>query len=212
MYIGIDEAGRGPVIGPLVVAGVETEDPEKLKLLGVKDSKQLSMAERERLYDQILKIAKAEVICISAQEIDELRKIKSLNVIELDAFIEIIQRLSGDKVIIDLPESGNRFEVQIKSRVGREIELTAEHKADENYPIVSAASIIAKVTRDREVRRIEEELGTRIGSGYPSDPDTKKYLKDVAEGGKGFGVYVRHSWQTVKNFVNKKEQKDLFGF
>ncbi|MCK5322361.1 MAG: ribonuclease HII, partial [Candidatus Aenigmarchaeota archaeon] len=173
---------------------------------------QLSMAERERLYDQILKIAKAEVICISAQEIDELRKIKSLNVIELDAFIEIIQRLSGDKVIIDLPESGNRFEAQIKSRVGREIELTAEHKADENYPVVSAASIIAKVTRDREVRRIEEELGTRIGSGYPSDPDTKKYLKDVAEGGKGFGVYVRHSWQTVKNFVNKKEQKDLFGF
>ena len=212
MYIGIDEAGRGPVIGPLVVAGVETEDPEKLKLLGVKDSKQLSMAERERLYDQILKIAKAEVICISAQEIDELRKIKSLNVIELDAFIEIIQRLSGDKVIIDLPESGNRFEVQIKSRVGREIELTAEHKADENFPIVSAASIIAKVTRDREVRRIEEELGTRIGSGYPSDPDTKKYLKGIAEGGKGFGVYVRHSWQTVKNFVNKKEQKDLFGF
>ena len=212
MYIGIDEAGRGPVIGPLVVAGVETEDPEKLKLLGVKDSKQLSMAERGRLYDQILKIAKAEVICISAQEIDELRKIKSLNVIELDAFIEIIQRLSGDKVIIDLPESGNRFEVQIKSRVGREIELTAEHKADENYPIVSAASIIAKVTRDREVRRIEDELGTRIGSGYPSDPDTKKYLKDVAEGGKGFGVYVRHSWQTVKDFVKKKEQKDLFGF
>ena len=212
MYIGIDEAGRGPVIGPLVIAGVEIENPDKLKALGVKDSKQLSRIEREKLYDQILKIAKAEVICISASEIDELRKTKSLNVIELDAFIKIIEKLGGNKVYIDLPESGNRFEAQIRLRVKRKLELILEHKADENYPIVSAASIIAKVVRDREVREIEKELGTIIGSGYPADPITKKYLESLAGKGEGFPVYVRHSWKTVSEIVKNMEQKGLMNF
>ena len=212
MYIGIDEAGRGPVIGPLVIAGVESSYPDKLKVLGVRDSKQLSRVEREKLYDQILKIAKAEVICISAEEIDELRKTKSLNVIELDAFIKIIEKLSGDEVYIDLPESGDRFEAQIRLRVKRKLKLILEHKADENYPIVSAASIVAKVVRDREVRKIENELGTILGSGYPADPVTKKYLESLTGKGGEFPKYVRHSWKTVSEIVKNREQKGLMNF
>jgi ribonuclease HII len=212
--LGIDEAGRGPVIGPMVVCGVQCRcerNIKKLKKLKLKDSKQLSAKKREELFDKIKEICEIETIVLEAEKIDELRLHKSLNVIELDCFIQIINKLSANKVYIDLPERGDRFKVQIIKNCNRDIELIAEHKADEKYLIVSAASIIAKVLRDNKIKRIEKEIGVSIGSGYPSDPYTKKYLQDNKNNlnKKEIKKYIRHSWQTIKNLIKNKNERKL---
>ena len=215
MIIGIDEAGRGPVIGPMVISGVQIkkEDEQALKSLEVKDSKLLTPKRREELYKNIEKIAdNIKTITIDAQTIDTLRKTKSLNVIELEAFAEIINNLKADKVYLDLPERNSDFAERLKAKVKRKIDLTAEHKADERYPVVSAASIIAKVTRDSIIKAIEKDIEEPIGSGYPSDPTTKQFLKNFYKKNKSFPPFVRHSWKTTKNITDQNKQSKLFGF
>lgn len=215
MIIGIDEAGRGPVIGPMVISGVQIkkEDEQALKSLEVKDSKLLTPKRREELYKNIEKIAdNIKTITIDAQTIDTLRKTKSLNVIELEAFADIINSLKADKVYLDLPERNSDFAERLKAKVKRKIDLTAEHKADERYPVVSAASIIAKVTRDRIIKELEQQIKEPIGSGYPSDPTTKQFLKNFYRKNKSFPLFVRHSWETIKKITDQKKQSKLFGF
>lgn len=215
MIIGLDEAGRGPVIGPMVISGVQIkkDDEKALKSLEVKDSKLLTPKRREELYKNIENIAdNIKTITIDAQTIDTLRKTRSLNVIELEAFAEIINSLKADKVYLDLPERNSDFAERLKAKVKREIDLTAEHKADEKYPVVSAASIIAKVTRDNIIKNIEKDIEEPIGSGYPSDPITKQFLKSFYKKHKSFPPFVRHSWETTKKIIDQKKQSRLTGF
>ncbi|MCK5234418.1 MAG: ribonuclease HII [Candidatus Aenigmarchaeota archaeon] len=215
MIIGIDEAGRGPVIGPMVISGVQIKekDEKTLKDLEVKDSKLLSPKRREELYTEIKKTAEnIKTITIDAKTIDDLRKTKTLNVIELEAFADIINSLDAKTVFLDLPEHNSDFAERLKAKVNRKIDLTAEHKADERYPVVSAASIIAKVTRDKKITDIEKEAGEPIGSGYPSDPQTKMFLKTHYKENKSFPAFVRHSWETVKRIKDEKKQSRLPGF
>jgi ribonuclease HII len=202
---GIDEAGRGPIFGPMVVAGV-LADGEKISKLGLRDSKKCTKTRREILFEKIWEVASCiEVMKIDAKRIDELRNSgKKLNVIEKECFCEIIKRLDGEVVYID--GIVGDFSSKIKSSFDRQ--LVIEFKADEKYPIVSAASIIAKVERDREVERIAEELEKKIdlplGSGYPSDRRTIDFIEKWVKKYRSLPPHVRRSWKPAGRFLNER--------
>ncbi len=218
LVIGVDEAGRGPVIGPLVMAGVVIEDKEvdRLKNIGVKDSKLLSQLQRERLFDQIIEIVKGYVILVvKPMEIDEAVEGKdglNLNWLEAVKSAQIVNELNDgvDKVILDCPSNNEgAYENFVKDKVkSKKIKYIVEHKADENYFEVGAASILAKVTRDREIEKIKKKVGVNFGSGYPSDPLTQKFLEKYWDKYDKFKIF-RKSWKSWKNLRDAKEQKRL---
>jgi len=215
IVLGIDEAGRGPVIGPLVIAGVsiDEKDLDKLKKLGVKDSKLLSPRQRENLFDKIIAAAKNhKIIIIPPKEIDSALKSESLNLNWLEAIksAEIIDFLKPEKAIVDCPSNNiPSYKNFLKKHLKDKTELIVEHKADFKYTVVSAASIIAKVTRDKEIKEIQKKIKEPIGSGYPSDPVTIIFLK------KNYNNYpgiFRKEWASWKNINKKKKQKSLKDF
>ncbi len=212
MSCGVDEAGRGPVIGPLVVAGVCGEE-SKIASLRVKDSKKLSPKRRERLAEEIKKVAsKIVVIKIEPEEIDALRERMTLNEIEVELFARVISQLNGDKVYVDAADvNEERFAEEIKKKLGKDVEIISEHKADSKYPMVSAASIIAKVERDRIINELKKELG-EFGSGYPADERTKRFLEKYVKEHNELPPHTRHSWKSAKRAMKKKEQKKLGDF
>lgn len=208
---------RGPVIGPMVVAGVQVSraDIEKLKAMGVKDSKLLSPRRREELAVEIRRIAKKIVVrVLEAADIDRLRMIKSLNQIELEEFAAIINEVGDAEVFLDLPEPGKKWVLTLKRKIGKyaAANLVAEHKADVHYPIVGAASIIAKVERDRRIKELEKQLGMEIGSGYPRDPHTLNFLNKWMKEHKEVPPWVRSSWNTARRLWGLKKQKSLAAF
>ena len=203
--MGIDEAGRGPVIGPMVICGFMTSD--KITS-GVKDSKDLTQKKREELEIE-LKNMNSEYFMLKADasEIDENKKNSNLNKLEISMMIEIIKKLKPDKVIIDSPESNTfRFAEKINKHVNAEI--VAENYADKNHPIVSAASILAKCEREREISKLKEEYGD-FGSGYTSDERTINFLKDYIKKNKEVPHFVRRSWATTKTLLKDVTQKRL---
>ncbi len=198
----------------MVMAGVAiSEDKlEKLKNLGVKDSKLLTPKKREELFEQIISLVDAHEINITEpQEIDSRKAVgTNLNQLEAIKAAEIISALSPDKVIIDSPDPiASRFG-DVISGLTNGTEVLAEHKADVNYPVCSAASILAKVTRDRLVREIEKEIGYPIGSGYQSDPICRSFLDNHYKS--EHEKFLRKSWSTFKNLKSKKEQVSLGDF
>ena len=213
--LGIDEAGRGPVIGPLVIAAVKIKDSneKKISALGVKDSKLLTPKQREKLYYDIIKIVESnKIYIIKPKEIDDAvtSSKTNLNWLEGDYSAKLINELKPDKAILDCPSNNPKAYVDyIKKKVKAKTEIIAEHKADMNYPVVSAASILAKVTRDKEIAKIIDKLNKPIGSGYPSDPVTKKFIK---ENYKEHPEIFRKSWQTYKDLVQQKQQSRLGDF
>ncbi|MBC7121490.1 MAG: ribonuclease HII, partial [Candidatus Methanosuratus sp.] len=182
--LGIDEAGRGPVVGPMVIAGVllvEEQIPNLIRI-GVKDSKKLTPKAREKLLSGILAIAEDQYVkIISAAEIDTLRRTENLNQIEAYAMAEIIRRLSPDEVqlgSVDVDEK--RFGSEVMRLTGKVQTISSVHHAEEKFPAVAAASIVAKTTRDRAVADLRKEYGD-FGSGYPSDPKTRSFLRMTLE-------------------------------
>ncbi len=215
MLCGIDEAGRGPVIGPLVICGavIKEGDEFKLKVIGIKDSKLLIPKKREELYNIIKDMVDYRVLVIKPKEIDDALKDEELNLNKLEAIKSafIINELKPDKAILDCPSNNIKaYEDYLKEFIDdKKTVIKAEHKADMNYIIVSAASIIAKVVRDGEIKKIKEKIKKDFGSGYPSDPKTQDFLK------KYYDVYpdiFRKEWASYKEVVNKKRQKSLVDF
>ncbi|MFP4423604.1 MAG: ribonuclease HII [Candidatus Woesearchaeota archaeon] len=200
MRCGIEEAGRGPVIGPLVMVGVmgDLEDEKTLKALGVKDSKLLSPKRREELYPKILEIIKKyKVIILSPHDIDEALASDSMNLnfLEGKTSADIINELKPEIAILDCPSTNlPAYHDYVKARLTHDAKIIAEHKADLNYTIVSAASIIAKVLRDRAIKEIETTHKIVVGSGYPSDKKTQVFLK---ENYKKYDFF-RKSWSSYK--------------
>ena len=180
LILGIDEAGRGPVIGHMVMCGylIKEKSAGQLKKIGVADSKQLSPKQREFLFNHVKKLADDLIVfSISAKEIDSLRTESNLNKLEISRMQQMIELLQPDKVIIDAPESNEeKFRKKIKSGIKTKAEIVAENFADKNHIQVAAASIIAKVTRDREIENLHKKHGF-FGSGYTSDPRTIAFLK-----------------------------------
>lgn len=210
MFCGVDEAGRGSVMGPLVVGAVYVEDDTELMELGVRDSKKLTPKRREAMFDRILDIVDAySVVTISADDIDLRRERESLNEIELAMFVDATNRYPVLRVYADCPDVNEMsFQSALTARLGG-TEVIARHKADDTYPVVSAASIIAKVTRDRLIEDISKEFGESIGSGYPSDKVTTGFIeKWIKENGRS-PPYTRNSWETVRAIKSRLSVRKL---
>ncbi|MFW6231106.1 MAG: ribonuclease HII [Nanoarchaeota archaeon] len=215
--LGIDEAGRGPVIGPMVIAGVvaDAEGIQRLRNLGVKDSKQLSLARREQLFESIKHIAIShKILILSPQDIDAalFSPTNNLNKFEMVNMAMIANFLASDTIILDSPSNSidkfkNEFRIFLKDKSR---ELVVEHKADDKYATVAAASILAKVTRDREIEKIKMRIGVDFGSGYPSDPKTRAFLAEQYDK----HDFFRKSWSSWKKIAAKHDTKQskLGGF
>jgi len=213
--LGIDEAGRGCVAGSLVMCGylIDDKDVDKLRKIGVKDSKALSAAKREKMLPQLEKIAEDYVLLkVSAGEIDELRTVSNLNKAEIKRMQQLINALAPDKVILDALESNEkRFLKKIESGIKVETEIIAENFADSNYLEVGAASIIAKVHRDEEIKRLRQIYGD-FGSGYPSDEKTINFLKERIKKKQELPDFVRKSWLTIQWIRGEMEQIKISEF
>ena len=215
LILGSDEAGRGSIIGPLVMVAAVMKESElhKLKELGVKDSKLLLKPKREKLFEEIQKITKFNIIKIQPDEIDNAvdgNNGLNLNWLEAEKTIELINYFNPDAAYIDCPSPNiEKYKNYLLAGLkNKKIELVVEHKCDVNFPICSAASILAKVTRDKEIKLIEEKYGN-VGPGYTSNPITQKFLKENWE---KHPEIFRKSWITWKNHHAEKQQKSLKEF
>ncbi len=214
LVAGVDDAGRGSVIGPLVIAGIliDSEDVPKLVQLGVKDSKLLSPSRREALAVDIKRIArKHAVVKLSPAEIDKVvekgRKLRRLNWLEAQAMAKVIKLLRPDVAYVDASDVlEERFKQQILEFLPFKVEIVSEHKADRKYPVVSAASIIAKVERDREIAELKAKYGD-FGCGYPTDPKTIEFLHRCLETFKEYPEFVRRSWRPAKKVKRENDSK-----
>ncbi|MFB6180748.1 MAG: ribonuclease HII [Candidatus Nanohalobium sp.] len=215
--LGVDEAGRGPVIGSMFVGGflAEEEDVE-LEELDVKDSKKLSDSKREGLRSKLEGYGDVFLKEVTASEIDELREVMSLNEIEIQAFAEVIERAEPGKVIVDLPEpDAERFIGKLKRELPErfgEVDFVAEHGADDSFPVVSAASIAAKSARESHVEELHEKYGYDFKSGYPHDKPTIKFLEDYLEEKGELPPETRESWSTAERVMKESEQSGLKDF
>ena len=212
--LGIDEAARGPVIGPLIIAGVMIHDGKEAMLGAVKDSKLLSHKKRIELNELITKNSEFKIIEVSPQEIDNAVESKdkkmNLNWLEAHKQAEIINELKPDIAIIDCPSPNcKKYTEFLKNLlINKDIKLIVEHKADVNYQVCSAASIIAKVKREEEMDKIKAKYGN-TGPGYCSNPITQKFIKENWE---KHPEIFRKSWVTFKNCEKAKGQKSLGEF
>jgi len=218
MICGVDEAGRGPVIGPLIIAGVTFTDDSKLVEFKVKDSKKLTPKKRELLAIKIKKYCiEYEILVIPAKDIDDMRKVMTLNEIEVNAFSKIIKKLKPNLCYVDSADvNEKRFADDILANLSFKPNIVSKHKADDIYPIVSAASILAKTIRDDEIRKIsfelEKKLNLPMGSGYPADYTTQKFLRKWLDRYKSLPPHVRRSWVTIKNILKEKSIKKIDDF
>ncbi len=210
---GVDEAGRGPVIGPLVVSGVSLDDESQLTSHGVKDSKKLSPNRRRELSEIIRSIARVETVEVPAEEIDTLRKEMTLNELEVNLFATVLDRLRPAIAYVDSADvDAERFGEDIMRELDFEIEIVSKHKADEIYPVVGAASIIAKTTRDGEIAKIALQVGQEIGSGYPSDPATIEFLENWIRENHDLPPHTRKSWETTRKILQRARTKRINEF
>jgi ribonuclease HII len=223
LILGIDDAGRGPLIGPMALAGclVTRELSDEFKAIGVRDSKTLTDKRREILADEIRKKAISFHVTLSFPEkIDDgIKNGTNLNKIEAIEAAEIINKLTENtnekvSVIIDCPSTNREaWKNQVIKYIHfmDNLNIICEHKADRDYPAVSAASILAKSQRETEVAKIKEKIGKDFGSGYTSDPKTIEFMKKYSEEHKNDGIF-RKSWATFKNNKKDKQQKKLGEF
>jgi ribonuclease HII len=211
LVAGIDEAGRGCVIGPLVVAGVMTnaENIHVLTELGVKDSKLLTPKQRELLYPAIIHLTdKYHTIHVLPSEIDKVvesaRRLHKLNRLEARTMASIIETLKPDQVYVDAADTvEHRFGNHIRECLKTKTRVISRHKADRIFPIVSAASIIAKVERDKEVAILRAKYGD-FGSGYLTDEKTMLFLQRLLEDSDDYPSFVRKSWKPAKRAKSEK--------
>lgn len=209
---GIEEAGRGPVIGPMVMAicSIDSDKEYLLKEIGVKDSKLLSVAKREKLLHEIKNICEVDIQILSPFEIDNALNSPNLNLnlLEAKTSANLIDRLNANKYILDLPSNNAKAYVDaVKSFCKKSnVNILAEHKADFNYLIVGAASIVAKVVRDEQIKKIKSSINLDFGSGYPSDPKTKSFL---IKHYKTHQDIFRKTWKTYKKVAHNKSQTKL---
>jgi ribonuclease HII len=209
LLLGVDEAGKGPVLGSMFIAGVVMDEEQLFDLagIGVKDSKQLTPARRELLSKKITAAAKGIYILeVTANMIDELRGVMTMNEIMVRSHAQVLTQLHADKAILDAADvNEQRFAKRVKDMSRCTMEVLAEHKADSKHLVVAAASIVAKVSRDSSMRELEQRIGAVLGSGYPSDPDTKRYLKSYAAEHGCPPPCARKSWKTAQRLKSSSE-------
>lgn len=210
---GIDEAGRGPIIGPIVICGVLVDETDiaRLKEMGVKDSKLLTPRKRESLAKEIESIAKGiKTVMIPPVEVDAAVDGNHINLNWLEALTsaEIINILNPETAILDCPSPNTTaYKSYVRERLTKkDTRLIVEHKADVNHPSVAAASIIAKVCRDAEIESIKKHVGVDFGSGYMADERTVRFLKQYW---RKHPEIFRHSWAPYKKLIHGNYQQIL---
>lgn len=217
MLAGVDEAGRGPVLGPLVVAAVLIESESPLRKLGVKDSKLLSPKKREELEPRIREVcARVETRVVGAEELNARMPKENLNEIEVAAFAELLERVLHEPpprkralkpgapaftAVLDACDvNAERFGRNVGARVSHAVTIKSMHEADAKHAVVGAASVVAKVERDRLMAALREEHGA-CGSGYSHDVATQDWLKAYVAAHKRLPAFARREWETARRLV-----------
>lgn len=199
---GIDDAGRGSMLGPLVIAGISLDKRKlrKLSSLGVKDSKKLSPKQREEFYKKIIDVVDDYYITkISPRSIDASVKKHCLNGLEATYMAKIVSKLNADTSYVDSCDvNPTRFGKEI-SHQSNNHKIKSYHHADSRFVIVSAASILAKVTRDKAIAKLRQNHN--LGSGYPSDTITVKFVTDYYKKNHSMPTFVRKSWKPVQRII-----------
>ena len=211
MICGVDEAGKGPVIGPMVVAAVSVKNAKMIENQGFKDSKLLTPQKRKELFELIKKNYEYAIEIIEPEEIDKYRRKNKLNLLNRKAFEKVISKLNPNIAYVDAADvNEERFGREIKSNLTNEndTDVISMHKADTKIPVVAAASIIAKQTRELEIEKLKEEIGD-FGSGYPSDTRTIKFLKSYFHDNMKWPSGTRKSWKTVERIRPVKKLSDF---
>ena len=213
---GVDEAGRGSILGPLVVAGVSVRESKitDLKDMGVRDSKTLTPKARARLFGQIVKIA--DSICVRKVDTDEVDgsvRIRGLNKLEAKVMAGVIDSIGADEVYVDCCDvNPARYRESMRQYLASPPrKLHSMHHADSTNAVVSAASIIAKITRDQEIQELRKKYGRNIGSGYPSDKTTMRFIRRwVSKNGQA-PEFARKSWKPLRLMLGQVAQCRLYG-
>jgi ribonuclease HII len=216
--LGIDEAGRGPIIGPMIMVGVLIDESKSglIKELGAKDSKLLSKKKREELYEKMIDLSRSYIVkVVTNDDIDNAlnSETSNLNKLELDTTSDIINELKSkyeiSKIYVDCPSTNVKaYNEDLLKKTSVKLNIFAEHKADFKYPVVSAASIIAKVIRDNEIHKIKEKYNIDFGSGYLGDAKTRQFLEQNFE---KYPIF-RKTWKPYKVLIEKTNQKSLFEY
>lgn len=219
LLLGIDDAGRGPVIGPMILAGVLIDEKAKkaLRMLGVNDSKKLTQKRRELLEKEIKYIAKGYFVVLTQPDEIEHQNKEGIKLNEVEALqaAKIVDELNKVKekikVYVDCPSTSLiKWGDYLKTKISNlsNLEISCEHKADAKHICVSAASILAKCERERQMDKLREEYGEEIGSGYTSDPLTRKFLGKYAIKYKDKGIF-RKTWITWQVAAESLAQQTL---
>lgn len=205
LVMGIDEAGRGCVVGPLFLAGflITEEDHliDKLNDLGVRDSKLLLPHKREALAKEIKKLAHGhKVLKVGPSVIDKF----SINDLEIKFSAKLINHFSPQRTYLDAPVVGTGIKKYCRA-IGYlcpnpDHKIIGANKMDNTNVLVAAASILAKSEREKHVRILKKRYGD-FGSGYPSDPKTIRWLKDWKKSKGEWPSIVRKKWATLNNFI-----------
>jgi ribonuclease HII len=202
---GVDDAGRGSMLGPLVIAGISINKNmiPTLSSLGVKDSKQLTPKSRKDLYRKIIALVDDYYVAkISPKSIDESVANHSLNHLEAKYMAKVISKLNPDISYVDSCDvNPQRFGKEI-TKLSNNKKIHSHHHADSRFVVVSAASILAKVTRDREIEKLRKNHD--LGSGYPSDSKTVSFVQSYYDVHQILPIFVRKSWKPAQKILNKK--------
>jgi ribonuclease HII len=219
LIAGVDDAGRGPVIGPLIVAGVivPEEQQQGLRSMGVRDSKLLSPEQRTRLEAKIREVAvKVSLTEAQPEEIDDFvlhgERLRRLNFLEAKMMARVLSDLAAVEAYVDASDVNEaRYAADIREFLPdslKGMKIVSEHHADRTFPVVSAASIVAKVRRDALVEELRNRYGD-FGSGYMTDPKTMSFLRSWRRTHSSYPPIVRMSWKTIRELENEFGQTRL---
>lgn len=212
MICGVDEAGKGAVLGPLVVAAVACGSDEEARAVGARDSKTLSPKRREEIYTEITARFKVATRIIPPERIDSERRVMTLNLCIARTHAAVVSDLHPDMAILDACDvDARRYGRTVSGFLAKKCRLLSVHEADGKYPVVGAASIVAKVLRDRAIADLALRYG-EIGSGYPSDPVTITYLREYLKAQRVPPPFARMSWATTRSLVNELHQTRIIDF
>ena len=205
--VGIDEAGRGSWIGPLVVGAFRAPRSAlpAVRSAGARDSKELSPAARAQVYERLLRLGTCRSVELRPAEIDRAVASNALNDLEATAFARLVRDLEPSVAYVDACDAdAGRFGRRVARRAGLDVRIVARHKADRDNPYVGAASIVAKVRRDRAIERLSETLGAEVGSGYPSDHRTIEFVRRTVGVDGPRPDWLRESWATTRRVIPRR--------
>ncbi len=210
--LGLDEAGRGSVLGPLVVGGFccrASQLPE-LVATGVRDSKLLSAARREEVYARLAALGERHSLALAPRTIDRYVTVGGLNRLELETFARLVSEVRPDIAYVDACDpNAERFGRQLADLAGGGVRIVSRHKADRDNPVVGAASVVAKVRRDAALTELRRRVAEHVGTGYPSDPATRACVERHARDGGRVPPWMRRSWETVQRVKRARPARTL---